>query len=76
MQPEQVANLDCLVRRGFAVRIPKRKANAARIIAAAGRLLADEDARTKARAFAVELAQWDGPQRSAQFLAATFGGEG
>jgi UDP:flavonoid glycosyltransferase YjiC (YdhE family) len=76
MQPEQVANLDCLVRRGFAVRIPRRKANAARIIAAAGRLLADEDAQTKARAFAVELAQWDGPQRSAQFLATTFGGEG
>jgi UDP:flavonoid glycosyltransferase YjiC (YdhE family) len=74
MQPEQSANLDCLVRQGFAIRIPKGKANPSRILAAVEKLLHDHVARQKAREFAAVIAQWDGPAQAAQFLYETYGG--
>jgi len=74
MMVEQNANLDCLVRLGFAIRIPKGKANAPRILAAVEKLLHDETAKQKARDFAAVVARWDGPSRAAQFLHETYGG--
>ncbi|MEA4909692.1 MAG: glycosyltransferase [Anaerolineaceae bacterium] len=73
MQPEQDANLDCLVRQGFAIRIPKRKASAPRLLAAIDRLLHDEVAQHKAREYATQVAQWDGPALAAQFLVQQYG---
>jgi UDP:flavonoid glycosyltransferase YjiC (YdhE family) len=73
MMAEQDANLDCLVRQGFAIRIPKGKANAPRILAAVENLLHNEAAKQKARDFAAIVAQWDGPARAAQFLNVTYG---
>jgi UDP:flavonoid glycosyltransferase YjiC (YdhE family) len=72
MQPEQVANLDCLVRKGFAIRIPKGKADAPKILAAADKLYHDEEAKRKAQEFADIVAQWNGPQRAAEFLEREF----
>ncbi|MFZ6026159.1 MAG: nucleotide disphospho-sugar-binding domain-containing protein [Chloroflexota bacterium] len=75
MMAEQDANLECLVRLGFAIRVPKGKANAPRVLAAINKLLHDETAKQKARDFAAVVAQWDGPSRAAQFLNETYGGE-
>ena len=74
MQAEQNANLDCLVRKGFAVRIAKRKADASHILTAVEQLLSDETVKQKARAFSAVVAQWDGPTRAAHFLAEKYGG--
>ena len=73
MQAEQDANLDCLVRQGFAIRIPKRKATAPRILSAVDKLLHDETAGQKAAEFAAIVARWDGPARAAQFLNENYG---
>ena len=49
MQPEQEANLEALVRKGFAIRIRKKRLTAAAVLDAVDRLLGDETARAKAR---------------------------
>lgn len=74
MQAEQNANLDCLVRKGFAIRIAKRKADASHVLAAVKQLLSDQMAKQKARAFSAIVAQWDGPTQAAQFLTEKYGG--
>jgi UDP:flavonoid glycosyltransferase YjiC (YdhE family) len=68
MQPEQVANLDCLVRKGFAIRVPKSKDPSARIHQAIEQLLHDDEARRKAEQFAHTVADWDGPRLAAELL--------
>jgi UDP:flavonoid glycosyltransferase YjiC (YdhE family) len=73
MQPEQDANLDCLVRKGFAIRIPKRKADANKILAAVDRLYHDPEAKHKAQEFAAIVARWDGPRRAAELLEEKYG---
>lgn len=75
MQPEQDANLDCLVRQGFAIRIPKRKANGERVVAAVEKLLHDEQARIKASQFSEIFKEWDGPTKAAAFLKEHYGGQ-
>jgi UDP:flavonoid glycosyltransferase YjiC (YdhE family) len=72
MQYEQDANLQCLVRKGFAIRIPKRKASAERALEAIETLLHDEEAKQKAKAFSEEVTHWDGPNRAAAFLVEHF----
>jgi len=62
MQIEQVANLACLERLGFAVRVPKSKNPSAKVQKAIARLLHDDAARAKAAAFASSIAEWDGPK--------------
>ncbi len=74
MQPEQEANLECLVRKGMARRIRKRAATAAAILDAVDALIVDEGARSRAREFQTVLRSWDGPARGAEFLRDTFGG--
>ena len=52
MQMEQVANLACLERLGFAIRVPKSKDPSRHIQAAIRKLLNDQQAKAKAAAFA------------------------
>jgi UDP:flavonoid glycosyltransferase YjiC (YdhE family) len=68
MQPEQVANLAAIVRKGFAIRIPKSKKPSRQVQAAIATLLHDDTARQKAKAFAKVVARWDGPQEAAAVL--------
>jgi len=76
MQPEQVANLECLVRLGFAIRVPKSKNPAPQVQAAIRLLLRDETAKRKAAQFAHVVAKWDGPKLAAEALLARFGNTG
>ena len=73
MQPEQNANIACLVRKGFAIRVSKSKDPSRQVQAAIQGLLHDDDARRKARAFAEIMQQWDGPRLAAERLVETFG---
>jgi hypothetical protein len=73
MQPEQEVNLECLVRKGFAIRISKRHLTAGSIIEAVDKLLGDEEAKRKAKEFQKIVEQWDGPANAAKFMRETFG---
>ena len=73
MQMEQVANLACLERLGFAIRVPKSKDPSRKVQAAIRRLLHDENAKAKAAAFAQAIGQWDGPKRAAEMLLKRYG---
>ena len=74
MQMEQVANLACLERLGFAIRVPKSKDPSRQVQAAIQKLLHDEQAKAKAAAFAKVIAQWDGPKLAADMLFEHYGG--
>ncbi|MGD0770544.1 MAG: nucleotide disphospho-sugar-binding domain-containing protein [Tepidisphaeraceae bacterium] len=73
MQMEQVANLACLERLGFAIRVPKSKDPSHRVQAAVQSLMRDESAKAKAAAFAKIIAQWDGPKLAADLLLSHYG---
>ena len=68
MQMEQVANLACLERLGFAIRVPKSKDPSRHVQAAIEKLLHDEPAKARAAAFAKIIARWDGPKLAAEKL--------
>jgi UDP:flavonoid glycosyltransferase YjiC (YdhE family) len=68
MQPEQEANLECLVRQGFAIRLRKKRLTAQQVMDAIDRLLHDKEALRKAEAFQKIVASWDGPTNAARFL--------
>ena len=72
MQLEQVANLACLERLGFAVRVPKSRDPSAKVQKAIERLLHDDASKEKAAAFASSIAQWDGPKLATQKLVEHF----
>jgi UDP:flavonoid glycosyltransferase YjiC (YdhE family) len=72
MQPEQEGNLECLVRKGFAIRIRKRRLTAQAILDAVDALLANPEARRKAREFQRLCEAWNGPACAARFLEQTF----
>jgi len=74
MQIEQVANLACLERLGFAIRIRKSRNPSRKIQKAIARLLNDESAKSKAAAFAEVVARWDGPRFAAEKLLDRYGG--
>jgi UDP:flavonoid glycosyltransferase YjiC (YdhE family) len=74
MQIEQVANLACLERLGFAIRVPKSRDPSAKVQAAIGQLLNDGPAKAKAAAFAQSIAEWDGAALAAQKLLEFYGG--
>ena len=76
MHPEQQANLDACVRKGFAVRLSKRTVTASAVLDAVDKLLYDEAAKSKVMKFRDILQQWDGPANAARFLGKTFGGGG
>lgn len=73
MQAEQEANLDCCVRKGFAIRIKKKRVTATNILEAVDKMLNDESAKREAKKFQQELIKWDGPANAAKFLLKTFG---
>ncbi len=73
MHPEQQANLDACVRKGFAIRLSKKRATASDVLAAIERLLHDEDAKAAVKVFQGQLAAWDGPKNAAGFLKETYG---
>lgn len=73
MQMEQVANLACLERLGFAIRVPKSRDPSKKVQTAIQRLLNDAHARSKAEAFAAIMAKWDGPSAAAGILLEKYG---
>jgi UDP:flavonoid glycosyltransferase YjiC (YdhE family) len=75
MQPEQSAKLAAIVRKGFAIRVPKSRDPSRQVQAAILSLLADETAHRKAKAYAEHLRVWNGPKRAADILLSEFGPE-
>ncbi len=73
MHPEQQANLDACVRKGFAIRLNKRSATAQDFMEAIDQLLQDPKAGEAVKAFQRQLEKWDGPANAAEFLQETFG---
>ena len=73
MQMEQVANLACLERLGFAIRVAKSRNPSRKIQEAVEILLRDETAKAKAAAFAHAIAPWDGPKLAAEQLLKYYG---
>jgi hypothetical protein len=73
MQLEQVANLACLVRKGFAIRVPKSRNPSSRVQEAIRVLLQDDRAKRKAEEFAQVMARWDGSKTCAELLFQKFG---
>jgi UDP:flavonoid glycosyltransferase YjiC (YdhE family) len=72
MQFEQMANLEHLVRKGFAIRISKFRFSAKKLLQAVDLLLNDEDAKRKAREFKEVVERWDGPANAARILTDLF----
>ena len=72
MQMEQVANLACLERLGFAVRVSKSKNPSAKVQKAIERLLHDDAAKAKGALFANRIAAWDGPKLATRQLVEHF----
>ena len=72
MHPEQQANLDACVRKGFAIRLNKKRVTASAVHNAIDKLLHDAEAKGEVRKFQHELMKWDGPANAAKFLRKTF----
>jgi UDP:flavonoid glycosyltransferase YjiC (YdhE family) len=72
MHPEQQANLDACVRKGFAIRLNKKRVTASAMLDAIEKLLHDERAKEEVKKFQNELAKWNGPANAANFLYETF----
>ncbi len=68
MQLEQVANIACLVRKGFAIRVAKSKDPSKKVQEAIRLLLYNEDAKRKAEEFSKIMEKWDGPKMAAELL--------
>ena len=73
MHPEQQANLDACVRKGFAVRLNKKHVTASDVLMAIDRMLHDETAKTAVGRFRKQLMEWDGPRNAAHFLREHYG---
>jgi UDP:flavonoid glycosyltransferase YjiC (YdhE family) len=73
MQLEQVANLACLERLGFAIRVRKSRNPSRKVQDTIWKLLHDESAKAKAATFAQVIAQWDGPKLAAEKLLERYG---
>jgi UDP:flavonoid glycosyltransferase YjiC (YdhE family) len=73
MHPEQQANLDACVRKGFAIRLSKKRVTASAVLNAIDKLLHDAKAKEEVLKFQHELMKWDAPANAAKFLCETFG---
>ena len=60
------------MRKGFGVRLRKRRFNPADVMAAVDRLMDDAGARRKAREFKKIIEKYDAPANAARFLTQTF----
>jgi UDP:flavonoid glycosyltransferase YjiC (YdhE family) len=76
MQMEQVANLACLERLGFGIRIRKSYNPSRKVQQAIAKLLKDQTAKAKAAAFAEVAGRWDGPRLATARLLDRYGGGG
>lgn len=72
MQPEQEFNIDCLVRKGFAIRIRKNSFTTEKLSNAIDKLLADKDAQRKAKEFQKVIQNRDDPSLIINFFKSTF----
>jgi UDP:flavonoid glycosyltransferase YjiC (YdhE family) len=73
MHPEQQANLDACVRKGFAIRLSKRTVTAPAVLDAIDTMLHNKKAKEEVVKFQQELMQWDAPANAAKFLCDSFG---
>jgi len=73
MHPEQQANLDACVRKGFAIRLNKKRASVSKVLEAIDILLHDKFAKTAVETFQRQLAKWNGPENAARFLKEHYG---
>ena len=73
MHPEQQANLDACVRKGFAIRLNKKRVTGTAVLDAIDKLLHDAKAKEEVTKFQHKLMQWDGPANAVKFLYETFG---
>jgi UDP:flavonoid glycosyltransferase YjiC (YdhE family) len=73
MHPEQQANLDACVRKGFAIRLSKKKITSSSVLDAIDKLLSDKRAKQEVIKFQKQLEKWDGPKNAAKFLYETYG---
>jgi UDP:flavonoid glycosyltransferase YjiC (YdhE family) len=73
MHPEQEANLEACVRKGFAIRLNKWRDKPSDVLEAIDRLLHNSRAKEEAVKFQKQLKSWDGPANAAKFLFDTFG---
>jgi hypothetical protein len=73
MHPEQQANLDACVRKGFAIRLNKKRVTAKAVLDTIEKLLNNAEAKEKVKKFQNELMKWDGPANAAKFLQDKFG---
>ena len=73
MHPEQQANLDACVRKGFAIRLSKRTVTAPAVLEAIDTMLHNKKAKEEVVKFQHELMQWDAPANAAKFLCDAFG---
>ncbi len=73
MHPEQEANLEACVRKGFAVRLNKWRDKSADVLYWIDKLLEDDEAKEKVVKFQKQLEKWDGPANAAKFLFETYG---
>ena len=75
MHPEQQANLDACARKGFAIRLNKKRVTASDVLDAIDKLLNDAKAKEEIIKFQQALMEWDGPANAAKFLCDRFGRE-
>ncbi|MCW8805964.1 MAG: glycosyltransferase [Ignavibacteriaceae bacterium] len=68
MHAEQQANLDACVRKGFAIRLNKKRVTAEKVLKSIDKLLKDKTAKEKVIEFQSQLMKWDGPKNAAKFL--------
>jgi UDP:flavonoid glycosyltransferase YjiC (YdhE family) len=73
MQPEQDANVACLVRKGFATRVPKSKDPSKKVHEVIQLLLHDEEAKKNCEEFSKVMEKWDGPKMAVELLFEKFG---
>ncbi len=76
MMIEQEANIDCLVRKGFAIRIRKNRLTPEKLCQAIERLLTDQEAQRKAQEFQKVLLDSLDPAIITRFFVGAFGGVG
>jgi len=72
MHPEQEANLEACVRKGFAIRLNKWRDKSSDVLYSIDKLLHDDEAKEEVTKFQKQLQKWNGPQNAAKFLHETF----
>lgn len=72
MQPEQEANLECLVRHGIGIRIRKKRVTAAKVLNAIDKMLGNPEAKRKATELQKLVNEADGPTGAANFIVEKF----